>query len=207
MVHSSAKTRHPVEQGLWGSFEVFFDTFIICSITALSVILSGQWTSGANGGTLALNAFDSSFGLLGSILLAVIMVIFTVTTSGGWFTYYLAILEHLYKREGPVKTVVMKLFYAVRALPGLLWTIYLVKTNNQGFIWTVVDITSAVPTFINVAVILTLSGQYFRLLQDYKARYLNEGTVDPSVRLFYEDPIPAAAETAAGAVPTAEAAE
>ena len=143
---ASAKTPHPVEQGLWGSFEVFFDTMVICTITALSVILSGNWTDGTNGGTLALSAFASGFGKFGSILLAVIMVIFTVTTSGGWFTYYLAILEHLYKKEGKMKDIVMKIFYAVRALPGVLWTIYLVKTNNQGFIWTVVDITSAIPT-------------------------------------------------------------
>lgn len=187
MVHGSAKTRHPVEQGLWGTFEAFFDTFIICSITALSVILSGCWTDGTNGGALALSAFASGFGVVGSVLLAVIMVIFTITTTGGWFTYYLAVLEHLYKKEGKVKDVVMKIFYAVRALPGLLWTIYLVKTNNQGFIWTVVDITSAIPTFINVAVILLLSNQYFKLLKDYKARYLGVGTVDPSTKLFYED--------------------
>ena len=189
MIHASAKTRHPVEQGLWGSFEVFFDTFIICSITALSVILSGNWTDGTNGGTLALSAFSSGFGTVGSLLLAVIMVVFTVTTSGGWFTYYLAILEHLYKQEGIVKDIVMKLFYAVRALPGLLWTIYLVKTDNQGFIWTVVDITSAIPTFVNVAVILLLSSQYFKLLKDYKARYLGEGAVDPNMKLFYEEKV------------------
>ena len=187
MIHSSARTAHPVEQGLWGSFEVFFDTFVVCTITALSVILSGNWTDGTNGGTLALSAFADGFGTVGSILLAIIMVIFTVTTSGGWFTYYLAILEHLYKREGIVKKIVMKIFYAVRVLPGLLWTIYLVKTNNQGFIWTVVDITSAIPTFVNVAVILLLSNQYFKLLKDYKARYLGKGTVDENAVLFYED--------------------
>ena len=83
----------------------------------------------------------------------------------------------------------MKLFYAIRALPGLLWTIYLVKTNNQGFIWTVVDITSAIPTFVNVAVILLLSKEYFALLKDYKARYLGEGTADEHACLFYEDRI------------------
>lgn len=187
MIHASAKTRHPVEQGLWGSFEVFFDTFVVCSITALSVILSGMWTDGTNGGTLALSAFSSSFGTVGSLLLAVIMVIFTVTTSGGWFTYYLAILEHLYKKEGLLKTIIMKIFYAIRVLPGLLWTIYLVKTDNQGFIWTLVDITSAIPTFVNVAVILILSNQYFKLLKDYKARYLGIGKVDENMRLFYED--------------------
>ena len=186
MVHASAKTRHPVEQGLWGSFEVFFDTFIICTITALSVLLSGQWTNGTNGGTLALDSFAAGFGGVGSVLLAVIMVIFTVTTSGGWFTYYLAILEHLYKKEGVVKNIVMKIFYAIRALPGLIWTIYLVKTNNQGFIWTVVDITSAIPTFVNVAVILILSGKYLKLLKDYKARYMGIGSVDPDAQIFYE---------------------
>lgn len=86
-----------------------------------------------------------------------------------------------------MKKVMLKLFYAVRALPGLIWTIYLVKTNNQGFIWTVVDITSAIPTFVNVAVILLLSKEYFRLLKDYKARYLGEGTAEPDACLFYEE--------------------
>lgn len=138
---------------VWGSFEVFFDTMIVCTITALSVLLNGNWTDGTNGGTLALSSFATGFGTVGSVLLAIIMVIFTVTTSGGWFTYYLAILEHLYKKEGRTKDIVMKIFYGVRALPGVLWTIYLVKTNNQGFIWTVVDITSAIPTFVNVAVL------------------------------------------------------
>ena len=187
MVHSSAATRHPVEQGLWGSFEVFFDTFVVCTITALSVILSGQWTTGTDGGTLALNAFAAGFGRVGSLLLALVMVIFTVTTSGGWFTYYLSILEHLCKEGSFLKKLVMKVFYAVRALPGLLWTIYLVQTDNQGFIWTVVDITSAIPTLVNVAVILLLSKKYFELLKDYKARYMGQGQVDEQTVLFCED--------------------
>lgn len=188
MIHASANTSHPVEQGLWGGFEVFFDTFIVCSITALTVILSGNWTDGTNGGTLALSAFASSFGTIGSYLLAIIMLIFTVTTSGGWFTYYLAILEQLFpNREAPLAKFVYKVFYLVRALPGFLWVVYLVKTNNQGFIWTVVDITSGIPTFINVIVILLLSNRYFQLMKDYKARCMGKGEVDPSMKLFYED--------------------
>ena len=69
-----------------------------------------------------------------------------------------------------MKDIVMKIFYAVRALPGVLWTIYLVKTNNQGFIWTVVDITSAIPTFVNVAVILILSNQYFKTAERLQSK-------------------------------------
>lgn len=187
MIHSSADTPHPVEQGLWGSFEVFFDTFVVCSITALSVILSGVWTDGLTGGALALSAFSKSFGSVGSILLAIIMIIFTVTTSGGWFTYYLAILEHINMKESRFSEFLIKAFYAVRALPGLLWTVYLVHAQNTGFIWTVVDITSAIPTFVNVFVILMLSNDYFRLLKDYKARYMGVGEVDPDMALFYED--------------------
>lgn len=187
MIHSSADTPHPVEQGLWGSFEVFFDTFVVCSITALSVILSGVWTDGLTGGALALSAFSKSFGSAGSILLAIIMIIFTVTTSGGWFTYYLAILEHINMKKSRFSEFLIKAFYAVRALPGLLWTIYLVHAQNTGFIWTVVDITSAIPTFVNVFVILMLSNDYFRLLKDYKARYMGVGEVDPDMALFYED--------------------
>ncbi len=187
MIHASAETRHPVEQGLWGSFEVFFDTIVVCSITGLAVVLSGCWTDGTNGGTLALNSFSSSFGLVGSLLLALIMLIFTVTTSGGWFTYYIAILKHMGQNGNPVINAVMKIFYITRGLPGLLWTIYLVNTNNQGFIWTVVDITSAIPTFVNVFVILLLSGEYFTLLRDYKARYMGIGQVDGNTRLFYEE--------------------
>lgn len=187
MIHSSADTPHPVEQGLWGSFEVFFDTFVVCSITALSVILSGVWTDGLTGGALALSAFSKSFGSVGSILLAIIMIIFTVTTSGGWFTYYLAILEHINMKKSRFSEFLIKAFYAIRALPGLLWTVYLVHAQNTGFIWTVVDITSAIPTFVNVFVILMLSNDYFRLLKDYKARYMGVGEVDPDMALFYED--------------------
>jgi AGCS family alanine or glycine:cation symporter len=50
-----------------------------------------------------------------------------------------------------------------------------------------VDITSAIPTFVNVAVILILSGDYFRLLKDYKARFLRIGETDPDAKLFYEE--------------------
>lgn len=189
MIHSSARTPHPVEQGIWGSFEVFFDTFIVCSITGISILLSGQWTNGTNGGTLAISAFQSSFGIVGSVLLSVIMVIFTCTTSGGWFTYYLSILGHMGRKDTKFNRALHKLFYAFRALPGLLWTIYLVKTNNQGFIWTVVDITSAVPTFVNVFTIVVLSGTYFSLLKDFKARKFGVGKVDPDMPLFYEDKV------------------
>lgn len=76
-----------------------------------------------------------------------------------------------------------KYFYAV---PPFLLTLYLIYVGDLS-IWTLVDITSGIPTFVNVAVILILSGQYFKLLKDYKARYMNIGQVDPNMAIFYED--------------------
>lgn len=188
MIHSTAKTSHPVEQGLWGSFEVFFDTMVVCTITGLSTVLSGQWTSGDNGGALAVNAFSEGLGNVGAILLAIIMIVFTVTTAGGWFTYYMVLLKHVFKRTGTLaEKIIVKFYLIFRFLPGLFWCAYLVKTNNQGFVWTLVDVSSAIPTFINVFVVLMLSGDYFKLLKDYKARNFGIGKLDPHFALFYED--------------------
>lgn len=176
----------PIEQGLWGSFEVFVDTFIVCTITALTVLVSGEWTSGAANATLALNVFTNNFGAFGTVVLTLIMIVFSVTTSGGWYAYYEAVLRHLAKNHPNVKKyllIVFKYFYAV---PPFVLTLYLIYVGDLS-IWTLVDITSGIPTFINVAVILILSGQYFKLLKDYKARYMHIGEVLPDAVIFYED--------------------
>ena len=187
MVHASSKTRHPVEQGLWGSFEVFVDTFIVCTITALSVLITGEWTSGATNATLALNVFQHNLGFFGTVFMTATMVIFSVTTSGGWYVYYEATLRHLAMNHPTVKKWLLRMFKYFYALPPFLLTLYLIHVGDLS-IWTLVDITSGIPTFINVFVVLILSGTYFRLLKDYKARYMNIGTLeDKDMPLFYED--------------------
>lgn len=186
MIHASSQTRHPVEQGLWGSFEVFVDTFVVCTITALTVLISGEWTSGATNATLALNVFTHNFGLFGTVVLTLIMIVFSVTTSGGWYAYYEVVLRHLAKNHPQVKKYLLLMFKYFYAVPPFLLTLYLIYVGDLS-IWTLVDITSGVPTFVNVAVILILSGQYFKLLKDYKARYMNIGQVDPDMAIFYED--------------------
>ena len=187
MVHASSKTRHPVEQGLWGSFEVFVDTFIVCTITALSVLITGEWTSGATNATLALNVFQNNLGFFGTVFMTATMVIFSVTTSGGWYVYYEATLRHLAMNHPTVKKWLLRMFKYFYALPPFLLTLYLIHVGDLS-IWTLVDITSGIPTFINVFVVLILSGTYFRLLKDYKARYMNIGTLeDKDMPLFYED--------------------
>ncbi len=129
MIHSAAKTPHPIEQGLWGSFEVFFDTIIICSITGISTILSGQWVNGGDGGTLAVQAFAEGFGTFGAVSLALIMIVFTVTTAGGWFTYYMICLKQVFKKEGTAMEKIIVNGYKIRGLSGLWWTFHLLSQH------------------------------------------------------------------------------
>lgn len=186
MVHASSKTRHPVEQGLWGSFEVFVDTFIVCTVTAISVLITGEWTSGATNATLALNVFRDNLGFFGTLFMTATMVIFSVTTSGGWYVYYEATLRHLAGDHAKMKKWILVMFRYFYALPPFLLTLYLIHVGDLS-IWTMVDITSGIPTFINVIVVLILSGTYFKLLKDYRARYMNDGQVDENFPIFYED--------------------
>lgn len=62
MAHATAKTDHPVRQGLWGIFEVFIDTLVICSATALCILVSGVWKSGETGALLTMSSFQTVFG-------------------------------------------------------------------------------------------------------------------------------------------------
>ena len=75
-------------------------------------------------------------------------------------------------------------------VPGLLMVVYAVYYDMPGkAVWYFADITTAIPTFINLVVIMILSKKFFELLRDYKARHLNIGTIDPNFNVFYEDKI------------------
>ena len=186
MVHASSQTVHPVEQGLWGSFEVFVDTFIVCTITSLVVIVTGEWSSGVESATLTLDAFSTGLGVFGTYFLTITMLVFGLTTSSGWYVYYEVVLRHLCNKNIKLKNTVLKIFKYFYPLPGLIMTSYILYVGDIS-IWTFVDITSGIPTFVNVLVLLVLSKQYFVLLKDYKARYLGVGKVDKNTKLFYED--------------------
>ncbi|WP_099159757.1 alanine/glycine:cation symporter family protein [Virgibacillus ndiopensis] len=189
MVHSTAKVKHPVEQGIWGAFEVFIDTIIVCSITAFTIIITGKWSSGLSGAELTLSAFEVGIGETGRIIIAISIFLFGLTTVSGWFLYYEIILRHLLKnRTIKLKNRFLKFFNWLYPIPGTLMVIYAVSYGLPGqSVWYFGDITSAIPTFINVIVILFLSKKFFELLKDYKARYLGIGQVDPDFVLFYED--------------------
>jgi alanine or glycine:cation symporter, AGCS family len=190
MIHSTAKVSHPIKQGIWGAFEVFIDTIIVATITALTIIITGVWSTGLTGADLTLTAFESGVGEIGRVIIALSIVLFGLTTVTGWYSYYEIILRHLFKNKINLKNKILKVFIYLFPIPGMLMVVYGTLVGLPGqTIWYFADISSAIPTFINIIVILILGKQFLALLKDYKARYLGIGKIDPNFPLFYEDKI------------------
>ena len=188
MIHSTAKTDHPIRQGLFGIFEVFVDTFIVCSITALVIITTGQWSSGLSGSTLTLTAFETEFGFAGPLLLTFAMILFAITTASGWYSYYEILLRYLFKDNVALKDKFLKFVKWTYPLPGFLMVVLAVTNNYPGTtVWLFADIATGVPTFANLIAIFILFPKFLELLKDYKARHLGIGEVDPDFVVFYED--------------------
>jgi AGCS family alanine or glycine:cation symporter len=188
MVHATAVVEHPIEQGLWGCFEVFVDTVVVCTITALTIMVTGLWSSGLAGASLTLAAFENGIGYVGRVIIALCTFLFALTTSTGWFTYYDTLLRHAFGEDSPFRKTIIWLLKVTYSIPGFL-AVFL--TINSGFgssrVWAIVDLSTGVPTFANLFAMLFLLKTFLGLLKDYKARYMGIGEVDPDFVLWYED--------------------
>lgn len=188
MIHANANTIHPVRQGMWGAFEVFMDTIVVCTVTALAILSSGALSTGKTSMGLTIAAFDSVFGTAGSVFIAVICVLFGITTTAGWFVFYTTILHHVLRNNEALANKLETVLKICYPLPNIIIVLMIVLTGSgPDMFWTIVDISLVVPVFFNVIALIVLSGKYKELLKDYRARYLHEGTVDPDFKVFYED--------------------
>ena len=187
MIHATAQVDHPVKQGLMGIFEVFVDTFVVCSITCLVIVSTGQWSSGLDGATLTLAAFEQGIGRYGRIILAFAVFIFGLTTSSGVYAQIEVVVRYLLG-ESPMKKRILSFYKWTYPLPSLALVYIAGWFGFPGtLVWVFSDASTALPIFANILALLLLAPRFTALLQDYKARYLGQGTVDPSFRVFYED--------------------
>ena len=189
MIHATAAVEHPVRQGMMGAFEVFVDTMVVCTATGLLVITTGTWQTALRGPDLTLSAIESGVGGIARIIVALSIFLFALTTATGWYSYYLTLLNHAFKDGHPAKKVVLVIYKALNPLFGFALTIFAFFSDSTGPVqmWVLADFSSAIPTFINVFVIVVLGNQFIKLVKDFKARYMNKGTVDPNFDVFYED--------------------
>lgn len=188
MIHATATTDHPISQGILGVFEVFVDTIIICSLTALIVINTGAWSSGLDGANLTLSVFTHSIGFWGRLVLLVGLALFGVTTSIGLYMQFEALLQYAAgtnRTWQKIASLFNKCFYP---LPGMILLLYAYKNDLPPYkVWMFIDLSLGIPIFINLISILILSPKFFSLLKDYRARHMGIGKTDPNFKVFYED--------------------
>ena len=171
LAHSSASVNHPVKQGLWGIFEVFFDTIVVCTMTAMVVMTSGLWNTGISGAALTTAGFSSAFGsvAVGAVFISVIITFFAFTTCVV-NVYYGGICLNSLGLEGAW----IKIYYAIGCAWAIVGAIGAAKT-----LWSSFDFFYGTCVVCNLIVVFLLSGKVKILVDDYKQR-LKDGKWDAS---------------------------
>ncbi len=180
IVHTSAETDSPVAQGMWGIFEVFADTIVMCTITALAILTSGVYeqhqyaralaldaqTGGSaffdalpNGAPLTSAAFTSVFGPAGGKFVAISITLFAFATLVSWSFYGEKSAEYLF---GKKIIPAYKLCFIFFVLLGCLL--------NLTFVWSISDTFNGLMAVPNLIAITLLSGQVIRLTKDHLER-------------------------------------
>ncbi|MBQ8394100.1 MAG: sodium:alanine symporter family protein [Clostridia bacterium] len=172
IAHSASETREPVKQGLWGIFEVFFDTFIICTLTALVVLVSfgsaeGQanvlYTGAAVDTQVSMMAFSNAFGTFGKIVYAVIIPLFAFTTILAWSYYGEKSIDFLFRKTGEkgrkIATTVFKVLYVLLVIVA--------SVINGELAWAISDTFNGLMALPNLIGLVFMSGLVAKLTKNY----------------------------------------
>ena len=181
MVHSNSNVKEPVKQGMWGIFEVFADTMIVCTLTALVVLTSGMYNletgllmEGVTDATLVAAAFDSvfSFAGIGSKFVAIAILLFAFTTVLGWNHYGTKAWEYLF---GVKSVKVYKVIHLVMILFGALLT--------SSLAWDISDTFNGLMMIPNLIGVIALSGLVCKITKNYLDRQKGLD-VEPMLNIF-----------------------
>ncbi|MDC6109418.1 alanine/glycine:cation symporter family protein [Serratia rubidaea] len=155
IAHAAAKTQNPIRQGLIAMLGTFIDTIIVCSITGLTIIISGKWISGETGAALTSTAFSSSLPG-GNYIVAVALAIFAFTTILGWSFYGEKCIQYLF---GPKMIVPFRIAWII-ALP-------IGATQSLEFVWLLADTLNAMMAIPNLIALALLSPVVYRLTREH----------------------------------------
>lgn len=160
MVHSASDVKEPVVQGMWGVFEVFADTLIVCTITALCILTSGVALDGSiDGAPLTAAAFGSVFGSLGTGFVSIAIMLFAFSTLLGWSYYGERGIEYLFGLKAiPVYKAVFIILIVVGCMAEL------------DLVWDLSDTFNGLMSIPNLIAVTLLSGQVIEITRDYFKR-------------------------------------
>lgn len=158
IAHACADTQKPVKQGFFGIFEVFTDTILICTLTALVILCSGVPVGygSAAGAELTILGFTSTYGSWVSIFTAVAMCCFAFSTIIGWGLYGARCIEFLFSSK------VIKPFMVVYSLVAILGA-----TVDLGLLWSIAETFNGLMSIPNLIALFLLSGTVVRLVREY----------------------------------------
>lgn len=159
IAHAAARTDHPARQGFWGILEVFIDTHLICTLTALALIITGAWTTGLEGASMTVEAFNRVFSG-GGVLVSVGLVFFAFSTLISWSYYGEKCFQYIFKGR--------QNYYR------FLWIVLILVGSMGGLrtIWAVADTLNVFMAIPNLAGLLGLSGLTLRLTRDFMKKKL-----------------------------------
>ena len=157
IAHATADTKDPVEQGVFGIFEVFADTIVICTLTALTILCSGVTVNYgvAAGAELTISGFTATYGSWVSIFTAVAMCCFAFSTILGWGLYGARCMEFL----GSAKFI--KPFMVVYSMMGIVGA-----TMDLGLLWSIADTFNGLMAIPNLIALFLLSGTVVKLVKE-----------------------------------------
>lgn len=161
IAHACADTRKPVKQGMFGIFEVFTDTILICTLTAMVILCSGIPVGyGADAGAeLTISGFTATYGNWVSIFTAIALCCFAFSTIIGWGLYGSRCMEYLSSEKWVKPFMVV---YALVAIVG--------ATMDLGMLWSIAETFNGLMAIPNLIALFLLSGTVVKLVKDYFAR-------------------------------------
>ena len=160
IAHACADTKKPVKQGMFGIFEVFTDTIVICTLTALVILCSGVAVDygKAAGAELTILGFTSTYGSWVSIFTAVAMCCFAFSTAVGWGLYGARCIEFLFSER------MINPFMVIYSLVAILGA-----TANLGLMWSIAETFNGLMAIPNLIALFLLSGTVVKLTKEYFA--------------------------------------
>ncbi|MBR6718655.1 MAG: sodium:alanine symporter family protein [Oscillospiraceae bacterium] len=166
IAHSASETREPVKQGLWGVFEVFFDTFIICTLTSLTFLTTfdaDKLSADMEDTAMSMSLFSTNFGGFGTAVFSVILPLFAFTTIIAWSYYGEKAVEFCFrklpeeKRMLPVR--IFKVVYVILIAASAV--------IHSELIWAIDDIFNGLMAVPNLICLVALSGLVAKITKNY----------------------------------------
>ena len=200
MVHSNSNVKEPVRQGMWGIFEVFADTMIVCTLTAFTVLSSGlvdldTGVAVAEYGGVALTkanvvstVFSMHFGWVGGAFVAVAIMLFAYSTVLGWSHYGSKACEYLF---GTKSTIVYRVIFVIATFGGAVM--------GENLAWDIADTLNGMMMIPNLIGVIVLSPIVYKITRNYIDRKIKNQDVEPMLSNFDDIQKEAAAAVQGGA--------